>query len=371
MELYKYALRREDRRVRIRIISILKNEEPVVPEGPTENYGGFYYKPGKYLLSREECEMMICFEAFFKYREDFEKRPEPLVLNSLCSDFLNHVLYAERYEVYAAMNEISEQLCGRRLFTDPGNIRQCAKEHYRLLQHIPREEADEMFGPFEDFDPNEAEKCGDVIDWDRYSRRYEKKLLKRTVSGEYGTGDLISLGIYPYDYDATPAPVKWIVLEREGNTALLLSLYAFDTVHFSKEEITSAETVDILLDKLHDVCFKSLFKVYPLDSKLIPFYDGRMVSLMTSEHLQRLNWGKAQFGEVVLSPYLIRRNHTRDAKLPWILLNSGLSAKKPFLSMSRLGTSELSPIDSGYTYALRPLIRIDCDKVSEELRPFI
>ena len=34
MELYKYALRREDRRVRIRIISILKNEEPVVPELP-------------------------------------------------------------------------------------------------------------------------------------------------------------------------------------------------------------------------------------------------------------------------------------------------------------------------------------------------
>ena len=47
MELYKYALRREDRRVRIRIISILKNEEPVIPEGPTENYFGFYFNETK------------------------------------------------------------------------------------------------------------------------------------------------------------------------------------------------------------------------------------------------------------------------------------------------------------------------------------
>ena len=229
-----------------------------------------------------------------------------------------------------------------------------------------------MFGPFEDFDPNEAEKRGDVIDWDGYSRRYEKKLLERTVSGEYGTGDLISLGVYyPYDYDATPAPVKWIVLEREGNTALLLSLYAFDTVRFSKEDITSAETVKNLLDRLYDTCYKSMFEIGTADSRLIPFNDGRLISLMTSEHLQRLGWGKEQFEDVVLSPYLIRRNRTTDAKLPWILLNSGLSAKNPFLSMSWNGVSELWSIDAGHTFALRPVIRIDCGEVSEKLRPYI
>ena len=82
---------------------------------------------------------------------------------------------------------------------------------------------------------------------------------------------------------------------------------------------------------------------------------------------------------VCRSKVVLSRYYYLTSKISWknirkskrATCGSGLSAKKPFLSMSRLGTSELSPIDSGYTYALRPLIRIDCDKVSEELRPFI
>lgn len=53
-------------------------------------------------------------------------------------------------------------------------------------------------------------------------------------------GDIIEFGRYPFDADGTVRPITWKVLDRKGETALIVTEYAIDTkpYHERREDVT-------------------------------------------------------------------------------------------------------------------------------------
>lgn len=53
---------------------------------------------------------------------------------------------------------------------------------------------------------------------------------------KFRVGNIVTFGTYPQTADGEKAPIEWIVLEREGNRALLISNRALDTRPYHDED---------------------------------------------------------------------------------------------------------------------------------------
>ena len=66
--------------------------------------------------------------------------------------------------------------------------------------------------------------------------RSEIKLMSLNLFFTVGRGEgLMEFGTYPFEKDGTRRPIRWSVLKRKGNKALLLSAYGLDAIPYNEE----------------------------------------------------------------------------------------------------------------------------------------
>ena len=354
--IFNYAFQGFDQLVRSQLIDMLKNKKPVIQTGPTTSYMGFDHTPGHYLLLSDNPQTQpancVAITPSPLHTSTFHVQTLNVAVQVHCASFQVQPLRVPLQTVYSILRAFYFK---------------CALEHFRLLSVIPIEEGEEMFGPLMSFSPSNAKLINGAVDFRWYRDQYEKKLIQRTISGEYGPGDLISMGRYPFEYDKLPSYVKWLVLERNGDTALLLSLYGVKKVRFTKEEIASEDTVYNVLDDLYKNYYKALFSTYPEDPRILPLNDGRKISLLSVNDIKRLDIDDKQLVSAVFPPYILGLPVYTYGIQPWLLLGrNDRGDAQAFFKKDNYGVSVLDSFYNKKTFALRPIIRISCSKASEE-----
>lgn len=371
--LLDYAVKGLDMGLQQEIWGILKCDLPAIPDPSGERDRFTHSCKGMYLPFESERPFLCDFVRACEYDFQSEIRVWPnnnktrtRSIRQQGRAWMQHFMLPEYRKAYAAVNRLTEERGNFRLFSDPEDAARCAGEHMRLLTRIPVIEGDTIFGPYREFSPEKAWKIDGVLDYNRYLREYEETLLNRTKEGSCKAGDLIGIGFYPYDYSGRePRVYPWLVLEREGSTALLLSLYAYDRMSFTEEELGSTKTRSEIEEHLYETLYLSLFEVYPQDSRIIPFENGALMSLLSSEDAKRLDLEKKMKESVLLTPFAKERCGALSESCDWLLF-APEEERYPFCEMSGYGLHEVWPkSDAGSSYGLRPVIRINCEEAAK------
>ena len=373
IRLLNYADKDLDSGDRQKLSGILKADHPAIPDPSGERDRFTHSQKGIYLPFESDLPFLCEFARACEY--DFQSeirvwpdnnKPRIRAIRHQNKAWIPQLCLPDYRKAYAAVNEFTEKKGGFRLFSDPEDIPRCAKEHMRLFTEIPEEEAEVMFGPYKSFSSKDAWKRDGVTDFDRYQRECDEALISRARSGDCKAGDLIGIGFYPHGYGGgSLRSFPWLVLEREGDTALLLSLYACDIARLSQKELGGRKTQKKLEEHLYETLYLTIFQVYPEDKRIIPFPDGARMSLLSTKDAKRLHLESRMKEKALLFPYAAGRCGARSTTCAWLLF-AAEEERYPFYEMSNYGLHEVWPKnDAGTPYALRPVLRISCEEVKK------
>ena len=89
------------------------------------------------------------------------------------------------------------------------------------------------------------------------------------------------------------------------------------------------------------------------------------MSLLSAEDAERFHLESKMKEKALLFPYAIGKCAARFKTMEWLLFNSEEEGY-PFCDMSNYGLNDVWPkTDAGTPYALRPVIRINCEEVKK------